>query len=123
MAYDGDSKQTAMMLNVANADGILLCPCCGMPDQFAVNAYNEHGGIIGTGICGACFWEPGFDDDPMASAVAAPTIKASLLAYRTHWISEGYPWRGTAQSQPKKWNAIHTLKFLLHRAPHLAENK
>jgi hypothetical protein len=122
MKYDARLNQIALMLNVANADGIILCPCCGMPGQFAVSAYNENGGIIGTGICGACFWEPGFDDDPMASAAAAPTIRASLIMYRAQWILEGHPWRGTLRAKPKEWNADHNLHFLFHRAPHLAED-
>jgi hypothetical protein len=109
-----------LMFNVASADGNLLCPCCGMTDQFETMAYGVCGGIIGSGICGACFWEPGFDDDPMASANAEPTIIASLLAYRAHWTASGRPWRGTARPQPVGWDAAKNLEFLFMRAPHLA---
>jgi hypothetical protein len=113
-------KRSGLMFNVANVDGNLLCPCCGMTDQFSTTIYDARGGLIGSGICGACFWEPGFDDDPLASANAAPTIIASLLAYRAKWTAEGYPWRGAARLRPDGWDAVKSLKFLLGRAPHLS---
>jgi hypothetical protein len=121
MTNKNQSKLSGLMFNVANFDGNLLCPCCGMSDQFSTTIYDSRGGMIGSGTCGACFWEPGFDDDPMASADAAPTILESLLAYRAKWTLEGCPWRGTARSQPDDWNADQKLQFLFSRAPHLAD--
>jgi hypothetical protein len=66
--------KTPLQFNVFDEVGNLLCPCCGLIDQFSSPNYDARGGLIGSGICAACFWEPGFDDDPMASADAGPTI-------------------------------------------------
>jgi hypothetical protein len=110
----------ALQFNVVDADGNLLCPCCGMTDQFSTAAYDARGGIIGSDICGACFWEPGFDDDQMASAGAGPTIIASLLSYRAMWITSGCLWRGTTRLQPAGWDPAQNMKHLLALAPHLA---
>jgi hypothetical protein len=120
MTFSPQRKLSGLMFNVANADGNLLCPCCGMTDQFSTTIYDARGGMIGSGICGACFWEPGFDDDPTASAEAAPTIIESLLNYRAKWIAEARPWRGTARLQPAQWNPAENLNHLLARAPHLS---
>jgi hypothetical protein len=120
MISPAPETMSGLMFNVANSDGKMLCPCCGMTDQFSTLNYDSRGGIIGSGICGACLWEPGFDDDPMASADAAPTIIESVLVYRAKWIAEGCPWRGTACAQPDVWNANQKLQFLFSRAPYLA---
>jgi hypothetical protein len=106
--------------NVSDEHGNWLCPCCGMTDQFETMTYDGRGGIIGSGICGACFWEPGFDDDPMASAKADPIIIASLLAYRAEWVSISSPWRSTSTFRPDRWDAAETMKRLFALAPHLA---
>jgi hypothetical protein len=87
MTYPAPENVSGLMFNVANCDGKMMCPCCGMTDQFSTINYDSRGGIIGSDICGACLWEPGFDDDPMASADAAPTIIESLLVYRAKWLS------------------------------------
>jgi hypothetical protein len=109
-----------VLLNIVDGQGRLLCPCCGFADQFSRPPYDKRGGIIGSGICGACLWEPGFDDDPMASAVAQPTILGSLLAYRAEWIAAGSLWRGSTRlAQPKDWHAQATLNVLREYAAHL----
>jgi hypothetical protein len=108
-----------LQLNVFDDHGKLLCPCCGTADQFSTTNYDARGGLIGSDICGACFWEPGFDDDPMASVDAKPTIIGSLLTYRAKWKAEGYPWRGTARAKPEAWNATFSLERLYVRAPYL----
>jgi hypothetical protein len=122
MMHDNQPKLNGLMFNVSDANGNLLFPSCGMTDQFSTPIYDARGGMIGSGICGACLWEPGFDDDPMASADATPKIITSLLAYRAKWIAEGCTWRGTVRGQPDGWNANQKLQFLLSRAPHLEES-
>ncbi len=106
--------------NVVDDAGQFLCPCCGFSGQFDRAPYRSTGGVIGTGICGGCFWEPGFDDDPMASEDAKPTIKASLLTYRAAWIAADYPWRASTPP-PAGWDGHARCEALLHRHPHLSE--
>jgi hypothetical protein len=118
-AFENIMSNGALQFNIADRDGDLLCPCCGMTDQFHGVAYDARGGIIGSDICGACLWEPGFDDDPMASGDALPTVMESLLAYRAKWLSEGASWRGAARSSPARWDGQKTLAYLVSRAPHL----
>jgi hypothetical protein len=105
--------------NVQAVDGAWLCPCCGFPQDCGRPMYDEHGGDIGISICSACFWEPGFDDDPLASAKAMPTIMASLRAYRLAWAAGGYPWKSTTIPIPQTWAPHATLAMLFRMAPHL----
>jgi hypothetical protein len=66
------------------------------------------------------FAEPAFDDDPMASALAEPTILGSLLFYRAEWIAAGGLWRGSNKlAQPEGWSSKETLKTLGKHAGHL----
>jgi hypothetical protein len=80
--------------------------------------YYDTGGDIGISICACCLWEPGFDDDPRASATAAPTIKASVVAYRLLWIAQGCPWR-SEKSPPAGWDGGAQCETLLRLFPHL----
>jgi hypothetical protein len=96
-----------------------VCPCCGYPGAFAIATYDETGGIIGAGICLCCFWEPGFDDNPMASADACATILESLRRYRRTWIDENHPWRDTKLVASRGWNARAQLERLFALAPHV----
>jgi hypothetical protein len=118
-AFENIMSNGALQFNIADRDGDLLCPCCGMTDQFHGVAYDARGGIIGSDICGACLWEPGFDDDPMASGDALPTVMESLLAYRAKWLSEGASWRGSARASPAHWDGQKTLAYLFSRAAYL----
>jgi hypothetical protein len=108
-----------LQFNVQSADGAWLCPCCGLPQGCGRQMYDEHGGDTGISICSACFWEPGFDDDPRASAKALPTIMGSLKAYRQSWSAAGQPWRATTPPAPDGWNPHTQLAALLKLAPHL----
>jgi hypothetical protein len=109
-----------LQFNIFDNAGQLLCPCCGLVGQFSYPPYDAQGGIISCGICACCLWEPGFDDDPGASADAAPTIKASLVAYRSHWTAQGYPWR-SEQSLSADWDRRLQCENLLRQFPHLGE--
>jgi hypothetical protein len=116
------SEFSPLALNVLNDNGNYLCPCCGLSGQFSAPPYEARGGIIGSGICGACLWEPGFDDDPLASAVAEPTVLGSLLSYRAEWIAAGSLWLTTTKhKRPEGWSAQVTLNNLCLRAAHLFE--
>jgi hypothetical protein len=117
-----DSRhQDPLQYNVPAANGGFLCPCCGWGGSFEVEAYSLHGSIIGRGICSCCYWEPGFDDDPMASATALPTIRESLLFYRRAWVASGYVWKGEVTiDKQKNWHVPEQLAALLRHAPHLA---
>jgi hypothetical protein len=110
------------LFNVIDTRGALLCPACGFDDGFnaAFPPYGPQGGIIGRGICHCCLWEPGFDDDPMASSAAAPTILASIRAYRAAWIASGYAWRGQPVDPAIECAGEQRLASLLSLARHLA---
>jgi hypothetical protein len=100
-----------LQFNVFNEDGKLHCPCCGFADQVSRHPYEARSGSIGSGICGACLWEPGFDDDLMASSIAEPTILVSLLSYRAEWIAAECPWRGSEKFRhPNGWSAHTSLQ-------------
>jgi hypothetical protein len=100
-----------------------LCPSCGLPGYFTAQSWDADGkGVIGTGICPCCFYEPGFDDDPGASAEAQPTVRASILHYRAKWIASGMPWRGNDDNwltKPANWNPAAQLEALYDAEPGL----
>lgn len=106
----------ALQFNIHAADGRLLCPACGFPDYNNEPAYDERGGLAGSGICPCCFWEPGFDDEPAASASAKDTILATLRAYRAQW-GGGPIWRGREAEKPAGWNGEAQLANLFETAP------
>jgi hypothetical protein len=109
-----------LQFNISADNGWYHCPCCGWDGTFSVEAYDKHGGMIGRGLCSCCYWEPGFDDDPMASAAALATIRESLLTYRRAWVESGYIWRSSATvDPPNNWKGREQLATLLKRAPHL----
>ncbi len=93
-----------------------LCPSCGLPGYFTTQSWDTHGrGVIAYGICPCCFYEPGFDDDPAASADAQPTVRASVLHYREKWIARGMPWCGNDDywlTKPADWNPADQLAAL-----------
>lgn len=121
--------ENPLSFNVMTEDGQVLCPCCGFAGQFArepngrggglIGPYGPLGGIIGSGICSCCYWEPGFDDDPMASAFAKSTIIESLRAYRDAWVSAGYVWRGANSAAPVGWDGRTHCEAFLQKFPHL----
>ena len=110
-----------MNLNLPTPTGDHLCPCCGLPGYFTGRSYIDEGhGVIGTGICPACLFEPGFDDDPAASADALPTVLASIRHYRAKWIDAGMPWRGKDDywfTKPTDWNPAAQLDALFALEP------
>ena len=107
----------ARQFNILDA-GRLLCPACGFPDYADEPAYNEEGGLAGITICSCCMWEPGFDDDPNASAGAKASILDSLRAYRSDW--DGEPrWQGRLAESPSGWDARRQLARLFEVAPHV----
>jgi hypothetical protein len=111
------------MFDVINSQTPRLCPACGLPGYFTAEAWDADGkGVIGTGICPCCFYEPGFDDDPAASAEAQPTVRASILHYRAKWIAMGMPWRGNDDywlTKPAHWNPTAQLDALYDAEPEL----
>ncbi len=119
-AWEAALPENPLDFNVVDNAGQFLCPCCGFSGQFSRAPYRPFGGVIGSGICGGCLWEPGFDDDPAACDDAKPTIKASLIAYRTAWIATDYSWRASMPA-PANWNGRAQCESLLQRYPHLAE--
>ncbi len=109
------------IFNIRSAAGKYLCPVCGFAGQFDGQQFDHRGGVIGTGICASCFYEPGFDDDPAASASALDTVAGSILAFRDRWIADGMPWRATNLPRPDVWDAASQLRDLFTLAPFLAE--
>jgi len=90
--------------NILGQRGLYLCPACGLTSCFKAEPYDEHGGLIGTGICPCCLFEPGFDDNPAASPNAAATVLESIVKYRAVWVAEGMPWQGAQTIRPTEWN-------------------
>lgn len=114
MALIKDARQ----FNVTDVAGRLLCPACGYPDYSDDEAYDQRGGLIGITICACCLWEPGFDDDALASRGASDTILASLRRYRARW--GGAPqWAGMAPRRPDNWDGAAQLAKLFEVAPYL----
>jgi hypothetical protein len=110
---------TKSPLAIQDKSGRFLCPVCGHAGTFDGHCFDERGGVIGSGICPCCFYEPGFDDDPMASAKAKATPIESIKAYRADWISDEMPWRSPNVPAPEGWDPLHQLKALLKIAPGL----
>jgi hypothetical protein len=112
------------VFNIRDDKGRFLCPCCGYSDSFLGASFDAHGGVIGTGICDCCMFEPGFDDDPAASG---KTIRgsgsrytaAAVADYHGQWRSEGMPWRGMPKRQPLGWSADFQIDHLRRTAPYL----
>jgi hypothetical protein len=106
-------------LAIQDEAGRFLCPVCGHAGTFDAYCFDERGGVIGSAICPCCFYEPGFDDDPMACVKAKATPVESIRAYRADWISDGKPWRSGSVTVPEDWDASLQLKALLKIAPSL----
>ena len=108
----------AHQYNIRDDDGGYLCPSCGFPGYFEGPSYDERGGIIASGICPCCGWEPGFDDDPAASG-APDTILESLRQYRQGWMSRLPAWSGKMMVIPFDWDGRAQLARLFEIAPHV----
>jgi hypothetical protein len=119
MTSEITAREDPLQFNVQAAGGAWLCPCCGFPQDCGAQMYYETGGDIGISLCPACFWEPGFDDHPGASANAQPTILGSVKAYRLAWATAGYPWRATTFAAPQGWEPQLQIAALFQLAPHL----
>ena len=100
-----------------------LCPVCGWAGTSRGGHFqDDEGGCIATGICACCAYEPGFDDNPLASKDAKSTIAASIASYRRAWIDRGSPWLGRdATPVPVNWTADDQLARLFRLAPFLTE--
>lgn len=108
----------ARQFNIRDELGRLLCPACGYPDYASDLAYDDRHGLAGTAICPCCMWEPGFDDDPAASAHAEKTILASLRRFRSGWGERAH-WSGRDAERPRGWDGAEQLQRLFQIAPHL----
>jgi hypothetical protein len=97
--------------------GQVLCPVCGHAGAFDEHCFDARGGVIGSGICPCCLYEPGFDDDPGASAKAKATPLESIKAYRAEWIGEGMRWRSEHALPPGGWDGARQLADLLKLVP------
>lgn len=103
----------ARIFNIADRDGRFLCPACGLPGFFRGTSYDEKGGIIGTGICPCCLWEPGFDD----MGFTGLGIVESLREYRAGWGSPGPQWAGQIEAMPAGWDGRRQFEHLALLAP------
>lgn len=106
--------------NVIDTDGRGLCPVCGFDGTFRGDSYDERGGVIGSGICFCCLWEPGFDDSAAASGATEPTMLESVVRYRRDWLASGAEWCGKPELKPQGWGANAQLTHLTDVAPFLA---
>ncbi len=107
----------ARKFNIRDDESRLLCPACGFPDAFAYPAYDEQSSLAGSGICGCCHWEPGFDDIPAASGAAGASILDCLRNYRRGWTSFGPAWSGRPAEIPTGWNGKAQIEGLFAIAP------
>jgi hypothetical protein len=107
---------TLSKLIIRDSENHVLCPVCGLAGVFGLNSFDEHGGVIGTGICYCCLYEPGFDDDPLASAAAKNTFLDSIHVYRNAWLHEKMPWRGQPEKLPENWDPQRQLGMLFEQA-------
>lgn len=107
-----------LSFNVVSPNGKLLCPACGFEGYSDEPAYFDHGGRIGIAICPCCMWEPGFDDEPLASGDAEDTILKSLIAYRSRWWSTKV-WQGQSDLTPTPIDGQAQLLSLKALAPYL----
>jgi hypothetical protein len=103
--------------NILDVEGRLMCPACGLPAAFLYPAYDERGGIPGSGICSCCFWEPGFDDIRVEPDATALSTLDCLRLYRRGWSSFGPAWQGRANEIPPGWNGKAQLERLFALAP------
>jgi hypothetical protein len=106
----------ARQFNIRDGLGRLTCPACGYPNYASELAYDERQGLAGVTICPCCMWEPGFDDNPAASARAEGTIIASLRRYRSGWNGKAH-WSGRASECPADWDGTEQLSRLFEIAP------
>lgn len=110
--------ENARQYNIRDEDGHYLCPACGLPGFFQGDSYDESGGVIATGICPCCLWEPGYDDNALLSGAPA-SILESLRQYRRGWSSLGPAWSGRPEQIPPGWNGQAQLAHLFKVAPHV----
>lgn len=68
-----------------SADGTWCCPVCGSI-ELADQPYYQEGGASFE-MCSVCQFEFGFDDDPLASAGAAPGIQDNWLRWRSKLLA------------------------------------
>ena len=110
---------------IIRADEGFLCPVCGWAGTFKGDHFaDDEGGCIATGICACCAYEPGFDDNPLASKNAKPTIRESISAFRQAWIKSGSPWLGRDRTPlPEGWSATEQLSRLYQLAPFLMTSR
>jgi hypothetical protein len=104
---------------IHDAAGQVLCPVCGHAGSFDKHCFDERGGVIGSGTCPCCLYEPGFDDDSGASASAKTTPLESIEHYRAMWIEEGMHWRSDRLQSPAGWDGTGQLAKLLKLVPRL----
>ncbi|TCK23824.1 hypothetical protein EV667_3666 [Ancylobacter aquaticus] len=109
---------SALQFNISDALGRWVCPACGYPGYSYGPAYDESHGLAGMAICPCCLWEPGYDDEPLASADAEETILGSLRSYRASWCRERL-WRGRETERPDAWDGAEQLRRLFDTAPHV----
>ena len=116
--FMSDLPPTAFIIKFGES---YLCPVCGYDGTFHGNHYDdEEGGCIATGICSCCLFEPGFNDNPAASADARDSVAASISSYRAKWVAAGSPWRGgDTKSPPLGWDPHDQLARLFQVAPFL----
>lgn len=108
--------EDATRFNIIDDQDRLLCPVCGFAGYSPVAAYDKHRGLIGISICPCCLWEPGFDDEPSASANAKSNIGDSIKWYRERWMSAAQ-WQGKRELMPVDWDAERQMAKLLEVAP------
>lgn len=81
-----------------------LCPVCGYDLGFApwqgLSASDE--------ICPCCHIQFGYDD----CAGGQPEKRAAIYYdWRTEWIAEGMPWRGS-RKLPEGWDPVRQLQAI-----------
>lgn len=104
--------------NIRGDSETWLCPVCGFGHYYKGGQFDSSGGMVGTGICSCCLFEPGFDDVSAASGGCPRTTQEAIRDYRKNWIAKGMPWCSSTNS-PMNWDAKRQLTSLFKIAPFL----
>ncbi|HYE29695.1 MAG TPA: hypothetical protein VEA61_15865 [Allosphingosinicella sp.] len=105
--------------------GEYLCPVCGFPGCFSRDAFGDTGGLVGSGRCPCCGYEPGLVDDE-CEALGYATLRECLIDFRNewlkrrHWPEDGQMlWRGDVSLRPPGWSPERQLERLFALAPEM----
>ena len=78
------------------------CQACGYP---LLSAPPLTEGVGSLEICPCCFYQPGYDDEVLASG-----RDLSPRDWRERWVAQGTPWGSTILGPPDHWDPLLQLR-------------